>query len=61
MLVPLSNEMRISCRRLSYRPHKSTLPLTGREESDARAERWPTPACRLHARVRRHPSQIVGA
>jgi hypothetical protein len=34
-------------------PYKSTLPLSGRWERCARAERRPRPACRLHWRVRR--------
>jgi hypothetical protein len=46
----LPNDLRISCRRSSYRPHKSRLPLFGLCEGD-RAELRPTSACRLHARV----------
>jgi len=45
---------RISCRPSCWRPHKPTLPLSGREEGRAGAEFRPTPACRLHARVGRH-------
>jgi hypothetical protein len=58
----LPNDWRISCRRSTYRPHKSTLPLLGRQEADARAERRPAPACRLHARVRllRVQYQLMG-
>jgi hypothetical protein len=51
-LLALSNDMRISCRRSSSRPHKSTRPLLGHWECGARTERRPASACRLHARVR---------
>jgi hypothetical protein len=40
----------------SSRPHKPTLPLTGLDEGDARAEHRPTAACRLHLRVRPRPA-----
>jgi hypothetical protein len=53
MSVLPSNDLRISCRRSWFRPHNPTLPLLGPEEPGARWERRPTPACRLHARVRR--------
>ena len=53
------NEMRISCRRSWFRSHKPTLPLCGLKEYRARAELWPTPACRLHARVRPPPIPIL--
>ncbi len=56
----LPNDLRISCRPSSYRPHKSTVPLTGLEEGCARAEPRPASACRLHARVRPQPEQIRG-
>ena len=47
------NELRISCRRSAHRPYKSTFPLSGLKEVDARA--GPPRPCRLHARVRRQP------
>ena len=49
----LPNDWQISCRRSSSRPHKLTLPLLGHTERGARAELLPSPACRLHLRVRR--------
>jgi hypothetical protein len=49
------NGLQISCRRSCSRPHKLTLPLLGLEEGDAPAEPRPTPACRLHLRVRHQP------
>ena len=49
-----SNDLRISCRRSAYCPHKSTLPLFGHQERGARTELRPPSACRLHARVRPH-------
>jgi hypothetical protein len=57
---PLSNGMQISCRRSCRRPHQSTLPLFGLEEPGARTELWPTPACRLHLRVRRRAARDAG-
>ena len=35
------------------------LPLLGLKEGRAHAERRPTPACRLHLRVRLRPSVIL--
>ena len=46
------NEMQISCRPSSSRPHTSTLPLFSLEERRARWVLRLTPACRLHLRVR---------
>jgi hypothetical protein len=57
MLGKPPNDVRISCRRSSYRPHNSTLPLLGLCEPGARPEARPTPACRLHARVRPQAAQ----
>jgi hypothetical protein len=37
----LPNDLRISCRQSSYRPHKPTPPLLGREDPCAQAERRP--------------------
>ena len=55
------NDMQISCRRSSHRPHKSTLPLLGLEEGATLAEPRPTPACRLHLRVRPHATRNPAA
>ena len=52
-----SNDLRISCRRSTYRPHKSMLPLLGHQERRARRGFRPAPACRLHARVRRRQAR----
>ena len=46
------NEMRISCRPSGRRAHKPSF-LTALKELAARAEIRASPACRLHARVRR--------
>ena len=50
-LVVTPNDLRISCRRSCWRPHKPSF-LIAPWELAARAECCAHPACRLHARVR---------
>jgi hypothetical protein len=48
-----SNDLRISCGRSCWRPHKPTLPQRLHRRVPPARSSAPTPARRLHARVRR--------